>query len=403
MTKEQGVEYHEVVTFERKKIYALYDNFKKPKMTKEKTLFILHCSPPIHGASKAGDSILTSAKIKEELTSKFIKIKSSKTIDEVGLFRMLKMVYFLELFIKVGLALIFFRPKIVYYTPSPAGFAFYRDLVVSLPIKFYRLFCKSTMFYHYHSRGINKFVTKSPTNRKLTNFLLKGSSIILGSKILKFESEQLTSPNHVFYLNNGVVDQLTNEAFEVIVRARLSDSTLRLLFLSNLMKEKGYDVVLDIAKTMKSNGYKDVKIDFAGSWGSQEDEIYFNEYVSAHQLDHIVTYHGLVSGKKMDELFRASKIFIFPSTYRKEVFPLSILEALSYGVPVLAFDIAAVSEIINPKTGILTTKERIFEDLKTMINNVGNEDAYYSSRNVYLQQYGVDVFIDRLLEILKSK
>ena len=46
-------------------------------MKKQKLLCILHYSPPAHGASKVGDFIKSSEKLKDEFHCKFIKIKSS--------------------------------------------------------------------------------------------------------------------------------------------------------------------------------------------------------------------------------------------------------------------------------------------------------------------------------------
>ena len=46
-------------------------------MKKQKLLCILHYAPPAHGASKVGDFIKSSQKLKDEFDCRFIKIKSS--------------------------------------------------------------------------------------------------------------------------------------------------------------------------------------------------------------------------------------------------------------------------------------------------------------------------------------
>ena len=66
-----------------------------------KALFILHCYPPIHGASKVGEIILNSPIINENLDTRFIKIKASKNLTEIGSFSLYKVRHTLILFFKV--------------------------------------------------------------------------------------------------------------------------------------------------------------------------------------------------------------------------------------------------------------------------------------------------------------
>lgn len=365
-----------------------------------RALFVLHYSPPIHGASKVGDSILNSSIINQELDTRFIKIKSSENIDSIGKFNIKKLLYFFGLFFKVCWSLVFFRPSIIYYTASPFGFAFYRDLAISIPIKIYNFFLKQNLFYHYHAKGINEFVSQSKKNKKLTNFLLKGTNIILISKLMQSELEQVTSYKNIFYLNNGVDNLLTNYDFRSILTERKSNNKINILYLSNLFKEKGYDTVLELAKYFKEAGVKNIEFNFAGGWASTEDKQYFKEYVNTNKLENYVVYHGLVQGEEKKRLFSNATIFVFPSRYKKEVFPLSVLEALSYGLPVLGFNIGAVPEIINGKTGIISNKELIFEDVEKMISEFQSESTFMRCREEYLNNYTVEVFEKNLLNIL---
>ena len=55
-----------------------------------------------------------------------------------------------------------------------------------------------------------------------------------------------------------------------------------------------------------------------------------------------VTFKGEVSDARLEELYEAAALFVFPSRY--EGFGLPVLEAMSYGVPVIASDAASVPE-----------------------------------------------------------
>ena len=70
-------------------------------MRKGKILFILHYAPPAHGASKVGDFIKSNQKINDKFNCKFIKIKSSDTIGDIGKISFKKIYFVIELFFKI--------------------------------------------------------------------------------------------------------------------------------------------------------------------------------------------------------------------------------------------------------------------------------------------------------------
>nr|WP_255572939.1 glycosyltransferase [Hanstruepera marina] len=177
---------------------------------------------------------------------------------------------------------------------------------------------------------------------------------------------------------------------------------ISVLYLSNMMKDKGYNTVLELANQCYKDQITNIEFNFAGGWGTKEDEKYFMKYVADNKLDDIVRYNGLVHGNQKIKLFSQATLFVFPSQYKKEVFPLSLLEALSYGLPILTFNTGAISEIINDKIGVMSNKERIFDDFKRMIGNSQTENCYKTCREEYLNNYTVEVFEKNLLSTLTN-
>lgn len=369
-------------------------------MKKEKLLLILHYSPPVHGASIVGDTILNSTILKSNFDTQYIKIKSSQSIKSIGKFNFKKILDTVILFFKITLKLILFRPQKIYFTASPHGFAFYRDVIITLPIKVYNTIKKCDVFYHYHAKGILEFTSKSKLNKKLTNFFVKGVLLIFISKRVSNEVNHLSTFKKVLYLKNGVKNNVTNQDFIKIIDNRSKKGKIKILYLSNMIKTKGYDTVLELAKEiLKEN--KNFEFNFAGNWASLEDQNYFTNYIKNNNLKNHIKYHGLVQGKKKQQLFKDANLFIFPSRYPKEVFPLSLLEALSYGLPILAFDVGAVSEIVVEKAGIISNKERILNSFEQMQNQYLNKDVYLACRKLFLENYTTSVFEKKLVAILK--
>ena len=369
-------------------------------MSLKKALFVLHYSPPIHGASKVGDMIINSSLISSELESKFLKIKGTQRLDEIGKFSLLKIKHSFKLFFGLISKLFLFKPSIIYFTVSPQGFAFYRDLIISIPIKIYCLFKTCSIYYHFHAKGIEEFASKSIISKTLTGLFLKNANLIFISSQMQSEVNSIKGYKKIFFLNNGVNDNLDDSSFRNILKNK--NKEINILYLSNMMKEKGYDTVLNLAKKTKFLNQKDIKFHFAGEWSSKSDELYFKNFVEKHKLEEYVEYHGLVSGKDKFNLFVEAKAFIFPSKYKKEVFPLSVLEALSYGLPVIAFNAGAISEIINKEIGVLTDENNLFEVFTIFKQEYLKDTVYIKCRNTFLEKYTIQKFEENLLKILKS-
>lgn len=365
-------------------------------MKKTKLLCILHYAPPAHGASKVGDFIKSSEKLNDKFDCRFIKIKSSDTIGDIGKVNFKKIYFVVELFFKILFTILVFRPDKIYFTASIRGVAFYRDLLLSNIWKFYKLFKPCEVFYHYHTKGIKEFV-KNPRNQKLTTYFLNDVNIILLSPILKEDLEDVKSYKKILYLPNGVEDSFTSISFDNYITNKKFDEKINILYIAHMMRDKGCFEAIELANKYKN---ENIHFHFAGGWQNKEDEKEFLDYIKANQLENSSTLHGFVSGDKKKELFICSHVLLYPS--KNDAFPLTLLEAFSYGLPVLSTDEGSITFIINDKSGIciddLSKLEIAFEEIQK--NYINQHTAYYC-RNRYLENFSLEQFEENLLEVLK--
>ena len=367
-------------------------------MSKPRLLAVLHRSPPSHGAAKVGDFISQSKKLQDEFECKFITIKSSQTISEIGKINLKKFYLVFELYIKVALALIFFRPNKIYFTSSIHGVAFYRDLLISTLYKIYSKLKEVDIYYHYHTKGVDNFVSNSLRNFKLTKFFVKGVNIILLSPTLKSDFQKVDGYKSISYLPNGVEDNFNEDSFKSYIENKDFDQ-INILYLSNMIKSKGYFEVLKLAK-----GVNKYHFHFAGGWQSDEDKDEFFEFIKSNNLEEVVTFHGFINGDEKRKLFESSQLFIFPTRYENEAFPLSILEAFSYGLAVISTDEASIPSIVDDKTSVLIKEmsdlDKALDDaIKTFINI----DTAYECRNRYLKYFSLDRFEENLVKVFQWK
>lgn len=364
---------------------------------KEKILFILHTSPPKHGAAKVGDFIIESKKVRNAFECKFIPIKSSESIADIGKFNFKKIKYIIELYFKVLYSLITFRPDKIYYTSSIRSIALYRDILISTLWKVYSKFKNIEIFYHYHTKGVNEYVSKSKINLLLTKFFIKNINLILLSPLFEKDFEKVKVYKKVYFLPNGVEDSLKNEDFAKYFEEKYNNiENIEVLYLAHIMKSKGYKEALDLA-----NKYRDIVFNFAGSFGSVEDKKYFFDYIYKYNLKN-VKYHGFVSGHTKDDLWKRSYLYIYPS--KNDAFPLSILESLSFGVPTISTNQGSIPYILDKKSGIFVGNLNELEDVFNFaLENFINLKSAMYCRQRYLENFTLDKFEDNLVKILKEE
>ncbi len=145
---------------------------------------------------------------------------------------------------------------------------------------------------------------------------------------------------------------------------------LRIGFLSNLCPEKGLDVVVETAAICRRKGLE-LTFVFAGpTLGRQSAELLAK---AREELgDYIEVLGPVVDGAKAD-FFKSIDVFLFPTRYRYEAQPLVVLEAMSYGLPVITTRCGYVAELVGSHGVVLDVDERlprrIVEHLQKLLVN----------------------------------
>ena len=106
------------------------------------------------------------------------------------------------------------------------------------------------------------------------------------------------------------------------------------LFMSRLVPEKGCHLLLKVWQELSSSQKKGMKLVIAGDSNHRDD--YYYSLLEYKSLQDIV-FTGFATGTLKEELLSNAYCFVQPSTV--EGLPISILEALNYGLYVLASDI----------------------------------------------------------------
>lgn len=103
---------------------------------------------------------------------------------------------------------------------------------------------------------------------------------------------------------------------------------------------------------------------------------------------------GYVPNSRLPDVYMKYKPNLFVNFSSSEGIPVSMMEAISFGVPILATEVGGVSEIVNEKTGFLLDPDvnaneiykklyHIIEHKLTDIKRKSAKDFYYSHFNAH--------------------
>lgn len=143
----------------------------------------------------------------------------------------------------------------------------------------------------------------------------------------------------------------------------------KILFLSRLENLKGIFELIEACAKLKSNGVL-IELHIAGD-GPHIQEC--RDLVNTLDVLDIVIFHGFVEGEEKRRLYLQSNIMALPSY--AEGLPYSVLEALSYGVPVLVTPVGALPDILNDKEEAVFVDIKSIDSIVTRINEVLNGDV----------------------------
>jgi glycosyltransferase involved in cell wall biosynthesis len=146
-------------------------------------------------------------------------------------------------------------------------------------------------------------------------------------------------------------------------------------FLSNLSLEKGLDTFFDTMRVIRNSGL-DVRMLLAGPIADPySKELIENAKI---EFDGILTVLGPVTDQRKDLFFRSIDLFLFPSRYRYEAQPLVIIEAMSYGIPIIATDQGYSKRLIGG-AGVCANGDTYVESAQSFIAKCVRDASFYQS------------------------
>lgn len=326
---------------------------------KPRILFVVQLPPPLHGVTVMNDRVVKSDLLASQFDIDVLPLRFSESVDQIRRPSVGKLLRAFTTGMRLSWSLVADRPDAVYFTMAPTGLGFYRDATYSVVMKLLRV----PRIVHLHARGIGSLASGAWA-RHLHRWLFRGAFVIHLSPRLLEETAAFVDQERVIFVPNGIDD---------VPGAGLRTAHAgppRILFLSNMIREKGPLDLLEALRRLRDRGIE-FQATFAGARFHDGCVEQFEETVQREGLAGCLRYVGAVYGDDKLSLLRGHDIFAFPSYF--EAFGLVLLEAMQHGLPVVASDEGAIGDIVaDGETGFLVPKRDVdclADRLETLLLN----------------------------------
>ena len=265
----------------------------------------------------------------------------------------------------------------------------------------YFLFAKllnKPIIVHIHGNNLlNQYEKQKGLKKKIFHFVvsLADKGIVLSENLRK-NLQAFLPDNQIFVLPNFVDNDLLKHPPEAIQNKDLSQ--LRILYLSNLMTQKGIFELLDALAELKQKG-----IEYSAVIAGNMDKSIEKDVWQRIKKLPDVNYVGVVSGEKKKEIFLNANVFVLPS-YR-EGQPLSIFEAMATGNIVVSTAHPGITDIFSEEQVNYIEKKSVDSIVENLQNIQLHLPAYrkqiMSNYKYIAENFTEEKFIENFKKIIR--
>ena len=171
----------------------------------------------------------------------------------------------------------------------------------------------------------------------------------------------------VFVINHGIDSSFfkKNIKEQIIARTNKPNEKLKLLFIGYLEPRKNPTLLIEIANLII--GQIDFEIHVIGTG---PEYIKMKQMLKGADVENKFYFHGEKSDDEKMAYYMNSDLFIFPSVH--EGFGIVLCEAMACGLPVIAFDVSAMSEVLDNKSSFtieLNNSSKMAEAITSLSND----------------------------------
>ena len=165
-------------------------------------------------------------------------------------------------------------------------------------------------------------------------------------------------------------------------------------------------MLLDACRVLKERGLAFI-CDFVGGETKEISAEVFREAVAARGLESHVTYHGPKYGEEKHRFFVNADVFVFPTFYFNECFPLVLLEAMQWRLPLVSSDEGGIPDIVQDGVNGFVSPRQDVESLANALEQLITNPALRQQMGEagyqrYCEEFTLEAFEKRFAAELRA-
>lgn len=204
------------------------------------------------------------------------------------------------------------------------------------------------------------------------------------------EIERIAPRARLVELPNGVDLPVSTERWHA---GNLVDPVI--LFLARLHPRKRVSAFLEMARILSDEG---VAARYRVVGPDEGDLVEAQRLVRRYKLESYVTFAGSLRGEAINREYRCSAVYVLPAV--NEPFPMTVLEALSLGVPTVVTDTCFIAPLLENSGAALVSgpqPEVLAESVKAILHEPGlAEGLSFTGRRLAQTRFSSDRVVERL-------
>jgi len=282
----------------------------------------------------------------------------------------------------------------IWYVNTSTGLGFVKDVsVVAIAHVF---FPKTKKILHIHFADFDVVV---PKNKVFKNLYLKMVNRTFYSLILLGEDMKLRFQPHfdndIFVLPNFYIEKssLPNKV------KKSKNNNLKLLYLSMISTRKGFHILLDLLRILKS---ENIELHVAGDFLDKSYKSEVLNFIMKYELQSKVKFYGFLENDIKDDLLNNCDVFILLSD--GEGMSMSLLEAMSHGLALLISDIESHKVVVGNHIPVFQLSN--LEAMKNHLLKLHHDNAFLITQKKYAlkesKNFSFDHHFSQLCKILND-
>ena len=369
-------------------------------------ILVVGQTPPPFGGQAVMIQVMLEGDYGPRVRLHHVRMAFSYSMGEMGHFRFRKMLELLRVITLTVWYRLRHRANVLYYCPAgPTRWPVLRDIAILTSVRW--MFRRTIL--HFHAGGVGGYYWSLPRIlRPFFRMAYWNHDVGIRVSPYSFDDPGELHCRRTYIVPNGIADaredyeKRASQHAPVPSREGTSEE-IRLLYCGLVSEEKGFPVLLKALESLRAKGLA-VMLRVVGEFESEGFGQHVRAFIRDVGFSERVEFLGVLTGAGKLSAFAGSDIVCIPTFVRSENAPLVALEAMCFGLPVVATRWGGIPGVVEDGVSGFLVPPRDAEALAERIEQLARDRDLRrtlgeNGRGLYLDKFTVTSYHSGLRKV----